>query len=112
MSKPPVSRKVAWEKQLSEDFQWLASKPEGRRILAWMFGWGQVYQEIEETDPVRLAMAVGENNFAKRIARYINLRPEVFAKAMSQNDDVVREKMGSSEFDQMMNKLLGLEPPR
>lgn len=106
---PPNARKVAWEKQLSEDFQWLAGTPQGRRILSWMFGWGQVYQEIDETDPIRLAMAVGQNNFAKKIAQYCTLRSEIFTMAMSQNNDVAREMLGTDEYDQMMRHLLGLQ---
>lgn len=77
-----------------------------------MFGWGQVYQEIDETDPIRLAMAVGQNNFAKKIAQYCTLRPDIFTIALAKNEDVAREMLGSNEYDEMMRHLLGLQPTK
>lgn len=108
MTKPSKERRIKWEMQLAEDFQWLAQTAQGRRILAWMFGWGMVFQEIEETDPIRLAMAVGENNFAKRIARYATASPQVFIDAMKQNEDVARGWMGDKEYEEQMRAYYGL----
>lgn len=105
--KPSKERRIKMEAQLAEDFRWLAETPQGKRILSWMFGWGMVFQEIDESDPIRLAMAVAENNFAKRIARYCTMNPEVFSDAMKQNNEAIRAHAGSEEFNEMMRSYLG-----
>lgn len=64
--------------QLAEDWQWFAETPAGRRVIADLMTWGNVYSQIEENDPVAMARAVGENNFAKRVACLLGLKPEVF----------------------------------
>ena len=90
------------ERQLAEDWQAIARTPEGRRVIADLFGWGWVFQPIDEHDPIRMAIAVGENNFAKRVARYLTLEPAVFAEAMRENDEVMREHIGDDEYRSLM----------
>jgi hypothetical protein len=102
MSKPPKKARPSRDQQLAADWQAVARTPEGRRIIADMMGFGWVFQGIEENDPIALSRAVGENNFAKRIARYLNLEPEVFAIAMRDNDEAAKEFMGESEYNRMM----------
>ena len=96
--KPRPSR----DQQLADDWQSISRTPAGRRVIADLFGFGWVFQPIEENDPIALSRSVGENNFAKRVARYLNLEPEVFAHAMRDNDEAAKEWMGDSEYNRLM----------
>ena len=101
-----MSRKLSLEEkrdaQLADDWQTIAHTAAGQRIISDIMTWGNVYSPIDENDPVALGRATGENNFAKRIARYLNLEPEVFAHAMRDNDEAAKEWMGESEYNRMM----------
>lgn len=111
--KPDVKRqrRIKREQQLAEDWQAVSRTPEGRRIIADLFAWGWVFQPIDEDDPIALSRAVGENNFAKRVARYLNLQPEIFADAMRGHDEVQAEWIGDDDYRQLMAKYLGPQPP-
>lgn len=98
--------RIKRERQLADDWQAIARTPEGRRIIADLFAWGWVFQPIEENDPYALSRAVGENNFAKRVARYLNLQPEVFDAAMRSQDEVESEWMGNDEYRRLMAQYL------
>lgn len=93
MTKPSRKR----DAQLAEDWQWLANTPQGRRIIADLMVWGNVYSPIEESDPTRLAVAVGENNFAKRVAYYLGYRqqPEQFAQRAFEDTDLINRWLSS-----------------
>lgn len=106
MTKPKTDKRIKRERQLADDWQAISRTPEGRRIIADLFAWGWVFQPIEENDPYALSRAVGENNFAKRVARYLNLQPEVFDLAMRGQDEVESEWMGNDEYRQYMAKYL------
>jgi len=108
MTKPKhkPDKRIKREQQLAEDWQAIARTPEGRRIIADLFAWGWVFQPIEENDPYALSRAVGENNFAKRVARYLNLQPDVFDVAMRGQDEVEGEWMGKDEYRQLMASYL------
>ena len=67
--------------------QWLANTPQGRRIIADLMVWGNVYSPIEESDPTKLALAVGENNFAKRVAYYLGFKADHYQYAQRAIDD-------------------------
>lgn len=73
--------------QLAEDFQWLNNTPQGRRIIAHIMVWGNVYSQIDENDPIALARAVGENNFAKHIAYLLGYRAEHYDYVQRSQDD-------------------------
>jgi hypothetical protein len=94
-----TSRRSKREVQLAEDWQAIARTPEGRRIIEWMMGWGNVYQEIVENDPIALSRAVGENNFAKRIAFYLAVDLADFAASFAANTRVAREEFGMSDAE-------------
>lgn len=104
-------KRIKSEQQLAEDFQWLATTQQGRRIRAWLFGYCQVFQEINETDPIALGMQIGENNLAKRIARYMSLDPEVFASAMRENNEAIKQNVGNDEYQDLMKEYLAPPPP-
>jgi hypothetical protein len=109
-AKPAQAKRIKREQQLAEDWQTIARTPEGRRVIADLFAWGWVFQPIEENDPYALNRAIGENNFAKRVARYLNLQPEVFSEAMRGHDEVQAEWIGSEDYRQLMAKYLGPGP--
>lgn len=109
-ARPKTERRIKRERQLAEDWQAVARTPEGRRIIADLFAWGWVFQPIEENDPYALSRAVGENNFAKRVARYLNLQPEVFDAAMRKQDEVESEWLGNDEYRQLMASYLTPNP--
>lgn len=105
-AKDPKDKKIGRERQLAEDWQHISRSPEGRRVLADLMAWGWVFQPIEEDDPIAMARANGERNFVLRIARYLNLQPEVFAEAMRDNDEAQGEMIGDHEYRQLMAKYL------
>lgn len=102
MTTPKKERRVKRERQLAEDWQTIARTPEGRRVIADLFAWGWVFQPIEENDAMAAQRAMGERNFALRVARYLNLQPEVFAEAMRSHDEVQSEWMGNDEYRRQM----------
>lgn len=83
--------------QLAEDWQWFASTQQGRRVIADLMTWGNVYSQIDENDPIAMARAIGENNFAKRVACLIGLKPEVFPVQSWEDTDIL---------DRMLNRQL------
>lgn len=106
MTKKTIDRRIKREQQLAEDWQEIAKSAEGRRVIADLFAWGWVFQPIEENDPAAAQRAMGERNFALRVARYLNMQPEIFAEAMRAHDDVQGEWMGNDEYRQLMAKFL------
>lgn len=73
--------------KIAEDYREVFSTPEGRRVLADLMTWCHAWTQIEESDPIKLAMATGEQNVAKRIAGLMAYRPEDYpAKAKEQTD--------------------------
>jgi len=101
-------KRINRERQLADDWQAIARTPAGRRIIADLFAWGWVFQPIHENDPIALAAANGERNFALRVARYLNLEPAVFDEAMRSNDETQAEWMGDAEYRGLMAKFLTL----
>jgi hypothetical protein len=83
------------DQQLADDWQWLATTPEGRRIIADLMTWGNVYSQIEENDPVAMARLVGENNFAKRVAFLLGLKPAQFHQQSWEDTSLMDNMMGS-----------------
>jgi hypothetical protein len=81
---PKLAKRTA---QLAEDWQWLASTAQGRRIIAHIMVWGNVYNPITDHDPIKMAMQVGENNFAKEIAFFLGYRADKFEFAQRSWDD-------------------------
>jgi hypothetical protein len=108
--KPTPDKRIKRERQLSEDWQAVARTPEGRRVIADLFAWGWVFQPIEENDPMGMARANGERNFALRVSRYLNLTPEVFAEAMRSNDEAIGEMIGDNEYRALMAHYLSPKP--
>lgn len=86
--------------QLAEDWQAVAMSAHGRRIIADMMVWCNVYTAIEETDPIALARAVGEQNVAKRVAYLLGLKPEEFP-AQSWEDTGILDRMLTSGAPRM-----------
>lgn len=82
--------------QLAEDWQWFASTPQGRRVIADLMTWGNVYSQIEENDPVAMARAIGENNYAKRIALLLGLSPAVFPVKSWEDTDILERMLSSN----------------
>lgn len=90
MSKAKGNRDV----QLAEDWQWLNNTPQGRRIIADLMVWGNVYTQITGYDArgramsnTEIFMAIGENNFAKRIAGYLGYKPDPYQFVQHAQDD-------------------------
>lgn len=110
-AKKPADRKIKRERQLAEDWQAIARTPEGRRVIADLFAWGWVFQPLESNDPLELSRLNGERNFAVRIARYLNLQPEVFDAAMRSQDEVESDWLGGpAEYRKLMAKYLAPGP--
>ena len=79
------------DQQLADDWQWLANTPQGQRIIADLMVYGDIYTQIDENDPIKLALAVGGNNFAKRIAFFLGFKgaPEDFSRRAFEDTDVL-----------------------
>ena len=84
------------DQQLADDWQWFASTPQGRRVIADMMVWGNVYSQIECNDPIEMARSVGENNFAKRVAYLLGLRPETFPVQSWDDTDILDRMMSQT----------------
>ena len=110
MTAKKTDRKIKRERQLAEDWQAIGRTQEGRRVIADLFAWGWVFQPLESNDALELARLNGERNFALRVARYLNLQPEIFAEAMRSHDEVQGEWMGDAEYRQLMAKYLAPGP--
>lgn len=87
--------------QLAEDWRWLANTPQGRRIIADLMVWGNVYNPINEDNPVALALAVGENNFAKRIAYLLayHEQPHNYAELANEYTTLLHNMLRSNELN-------------
>lgn len=90
--KPRYSKRDA---QLAEDWQTIAHTAEGRRIIADIMTWANVYSPIEDNDPVAMARHVGEENVAKRIAYYLGYKAENFARMAQEDTDILNRMMES-----------------
>ena len=60
--------------QIAAAWQAWAATPGGQLAIADLMAWGHVYTDINESDPIELAKAVGANNFAKRVAYLLGLK--------------------------------------
>ena len=87
MSDPKQPKYSKRDAQLAEDWQWLNNTPQGRRIIADLMVWGDVYTRIEDTDPIALALRVGESNLAKRVAYYLGWKADPYQFVQHAQDD-------------------------
>ena len=96
--KPPA-RSAAKNRdlQLADDWQWLATTAVGQRIISDLMTWGNVYSEIVENDPIAMARTIGENNFAKRIALLLGLKPGHFPEKSQSDLDTISNMMRTNE---------------
>ena len=65
------------------------ASPEGRLALSEFMVATNVYSEIVATDPVMMAIAVGERNAGARIARFIGMKPESYVQDARDAVDLV-----------------------
>ena len=86
MAKPRRSRPEA---ALSAAWQSVWQTPEGRLAISELLVATNVYSEINATDPVQLAIAVGERNMGARVARFIGLKPESYVEDAREVTDTV-----------------------
>lgn len=81
--------------QLADDWQWVSGTAQGRRIIADLMVWGNVYSQIDTDDPIAMAKAVGENNFAKRVAYLLGVKPEIFPAQSWEHTDILDRMLQS-----------------
>jgi hypothetical protein len=67
--------------------------PEGRAALADFFVFCNVYSPINESDPIRLAMAEGERRAALRIIELMALRPQDIVQQAEEDTNVLDRMM-------------------
>jgi hypothetical protein len=79
--------------QLADDWQAIANTAAGQRIISDLMAWCNVYSTIDEDNPIKLAMAVGENNFAKRVAYLLGLKPDRYPTQMWEDTDRLNHMM-------------------
>jgi hypothetical protein len=91
------SPSAARDAQLASDWKWLESRPEGQRIIADIMVWCGVYNQIDETDPVKMALQVGENNFAKRILGLLAYSPREFTQRAKEHADLLDRMMRNQD---------------
>lgn len=89
--KPALKRDL----QLASDWQEIAITAAGQRIIGDLMTWCDVYTQIDTTDPIELAKAVGANNVAKRVAYLLGLKPQQFPQ-QAWEDTTLLDKMMSS----------------
>ncbi|MEW5705134.1 MAG: hypothetical protein AB1781_11210 [Pseudomonadota bacterium] len=88
-----MSRRKTPMAQIAQDYRDVFSTPEGERVLADLMTWCHAWSPIEETDPIRLAMATGEQNVAKRIAGLLAYRPEDYPATAKRQTDLINHLM-------------------
>lgn len=86
MARPP--RRNA-ETALASAWKSIWATPEGRLALGELMVATNVYSEIVATDPVQLALAIGERNVGARIARSIGLTPQTYLDDAREITDLV-----------------------
>lgn len=86
------------ETQLSHAWKAVWQTPEGRLAISELLIATNVYSEIVATDPVQLALAVGERNMGARIARLLELKPEAYAHDAREAVDLVGSFLDSTEW--------------
>ena len=101
-------KRILRERQLMEDWQAIYRTAAGRRAIGDLLYWANVMTPIVESDPIKLAIANGERNLAIRLARYLNLTPEIFPQTMRENDEVQAGYMGDIDYRQFMAKTIGI----
>ena len=100
-------KRIRRERQLMEDWQEIYRTAAGKRAIGDLLYWANVMTPIVESDPIKLAIANGERNLAIRLARYLNLTPEIFPATMRENDEVQAGYMGDVNYREYMAKTLG-----
>jgi hypothetical protein len=98
MSEANPARKRARKRdlQLAEDWKAFYETAAGKRAIADLMAWCDAYTQISENDPIKLAMAVGAENVAKRLAYYLGLQPSHFPETSWEHLDLVH-RMTSSQ---------------
>lgn len=97
MKAPVRPKKPNRDAQLADDWQWLATTAVGQRIISDLMTWGNVYAPIEENDPVAMARMIGENNFAKRVAFLLGLKPGQFPDKSWSDSDTINSMMRAND---------------
>jgi len=87
------------ETALSSAWKAVWNTPEGRLAISELLLATNVYSEIMATDPVQLALAVGERNMGARIARLIELKPEAYAQDAREAVDLVGRFIDATDQD-------------
>lgn len=82
-------RRANAEAALSQAWKTVWSTPEGKLAISELLVATNVYSEIRTSDPVMLALAVGERNMGARLARMIGLKPENYAVDAREAVDLV-----------------------
>lgn len=90
-------RRSKAEIALASHWQAVWQTTSGRLAIAELLVATNVYSEIQATDPVQLALAVGERNVGARIARLIGLKPESYVQDAHEAVDLLDKFMQHHE---------------
>lgn len=90
-------RRSTAEQRLSEAWKAIWQSPHGRVAISELLVSNNVYSEIVASDPVMMAIAVGERNVAARIARHIGLKAESYVDDAQAATDLVGRFIDASE---------------
>lgn len=90
MSTRPKTRMA----RLAQDYRDVFATPEGQRVLADLMTWCHAWNPIEESDPIKLAMATGEQNVGKRIAGMMAYRPEEYPRIAIEQTSIINHILG------------------
>jgi hypothetical protein len=83
--------------QLADDWKEIANSAAGRRVIADLMTWGNVYSRIEgNQSDSSIFIAVGESNLAKRVAYYLGYRPDDFPRIADEHTDLLNRLLHSS----------------
>lgn len=79
------------ELRLQQAWQAVAGSAEGAHIIADIMHMGNLIDPIETSDPIVMAQAVGAQNLAKQILRYVGTDPAQYVSRTREANDVRRE---------------------
>jgi len=91
-------RKGSAQDRLAANWKTVWHTPAGRLAISELLIATNVYSEIQTTDPLQMAMAIGERNVAARIARYLGLKAEDYVQDATDAVDLVSKFMESHQL--------------
>lgn len=84
-------------KAIADSYKRCFADPDGKRVLADLMMVCGVYDQVSESDPVKLGMIQGARNVALHIAAQMNFRAADFVERADDDDHIVDSVWNNGE---------------